>query len=152
VSGVTTILVMVGVGLGAGVVGGLFGIGGGLVIVPVLMLGFGLDQKTASGTSLLAQLLPVALLAVLEYGRRGEVRVSWGLGIALGLLFGTLAGARLSGLVKDPRTMKQLYGVFLIAVGLYFLSGWSAKPKPLAGPTEGAASAEGGGPIPEPAK
>jgi uncharacterized membrane protein YfcA len=152
VSDVTTILVMVGVGVGAGVVGGLFGIGGGLIIVPALMLGFGLDQRTASGTSLLAQLLPVALLAVLEYGRRGEVRVSWGLGVALGLLFGTLAGARLSGLVRDPRTMKQIYGVFLIAVGIYFLSGWSPRPKPVTGPAEGAPTAEGGGPIPGPAK
>ena len=76
----STIAAMVGVGLGAGVVGGMFGIGGGLIIVPALVLAFGFDPKTASGTSLLAQLLPVAFLAVREYWRRGEVDIprAWG--------------------------------------------------------------------------
>lgn len=136
-SGATAVmaLVMVGVGLGAGVVGGMFGIGGGLIIVPALMLAFGLDQKTATGTSLLAQLLPVAIFAVVEYNRRGEVRTGWGLAIAVGLVGGTLVGARLTATLS-PATMKRLYGVFLVSVGLYFLlTGGSvkAKPKPIAG-------------------
>ena len=80
VTGAMMVLTMIGVGLGAGVVGGMFGIGGGLIIVPALMLGFGLDQKTATGTSLLAQLLGVAILAVLEYGRRGETQGGRGAG------------------------------------------------------------------------
>ncbi len=137
-SGGIFILVMAGIGLGAGVIGGMFGIGGGLIIVPALMLGFGLDQKTATGTSLLAQLLPVAILAVLEYKRRGEMNVGWGLAIALGLVFGTLIGAKLSGLLSPP-TMKRLYGVFLLAVGVYFLFGGTvkapaAKPAPVTAP------------------
>ena len=94
------IAAMVGLGVGAGVVGGMFGIGGGLIIVPALILGFGLDQKTATGTSLLAQLLPVAFLAVREFWKRGEVDIPRGLGIALGLLFGTLIGAMLTSLLQ----------------------------------------------------
>jgi uncharacterized membrane protein YfcA len=141
VTGPTLLLVMVGVGLGAGIVGGMFGIGGGLIIVPALMLGFGLTQKTATGTSLLAQLLPVALLAVLEYGRRGEIEVKWGLAIAFGLLFGTLIGAKLTGMIKNPQDMKRLYGVFLLLVGLYFLVSPTIKPKPAA------AEAADGGPF-----
>jgi uncharacterized protein len=121
---------MVGLGLGAGVLGGMFGIGGGLVIVPVLILAFGLDQRTASGTSLLAQLLPVAFLAVLEYWKRSEVDIPRGLWIAVGLLFGTLFGAMLSGVVP-PVTMKRVYGVFLVCVGLYFLWGPQIAPKPV---------------------
>jgi len=124
-----TILTMIGVGLGAGVVGGMFGIGGGLIIVPALMLFFGLNQKTATGTSLLAQLLPVAILAVVEYKRRGEIEVTWGLAIAVGLVFGTLIGAKLTGMLS-PISMKRLYGVFLVAVGVYFLMGGTVKPKP----------------------
>jgi uncharacterized membrane protein YfcA len=142
VTGASMALAMIGVGLGAGVVGGMFGIGGGLIIVPALMLGFGLDQKTATGTSLLAQLLPVAVLAVIEYGRRGEVRVSWGLAIAAGLVFGTLLGAKLTGLLR-PADMKRLYGVFLVAVGVYFLFGGTVKPRP-AELKSGAPAAEGG--------
>jgi uncharacterized membrane protein YfcA len=142
VTGASAVLMMIGVGLGAGVVGGMFGIGGGLIIVPALMLGFGLGQKTATGTSLLAQLLPVAILAVIEYGRRGEVEWRWGLAIALGLLFGTLIGAKLTGYMK-PQDMKRIYGVFLVGVGIYFLCfGGSVKPKE--NPVAGAPAAEGG--------
>ena len=127
---------MVGLGLGAGVVGGMFGIGGGLIIVPALVLAFGLDQKTATGTSLLAQLLPVAFLAVREFWRRGEVDVARGLGIAAGLTFGTLLGAMLTGLIP-PSTMKRAYGAFLIIVGTYFLIGTRSTqaPAPKVAPT-----------------
>jgi uncharacterized membrane protein YfcA len=120
---------MVGLGLGAGVVGGMFGIGGGLIIVPALVILVGFDQKTATGTSLLAQLLPVAFLAVREFWKRGEVDIPRGLGIATGLLFGTLVGAILTGLIP-PSTMKRAYGGFLIVVGTYFLVGTTATPKP----------------------
>lgn len=142
-AGASVLLTMMGVGLGAGIIGGMFGIGGGLIIVPALMLAFGLDQKTATGTSLLAQLLPVAILAVLEYRGRGEIRVGWGLAIAGGLVFGTLLGAKLTGLMR-PSDMKRLYGIFLVAVGIYFLFGGTVKPR--GAPTEkaGAPAAEGG--------
>jgi uncharacterized membrane protein YfcA len=127
------IAAMVGLGVGAGVVGGMFGIGGGLIIVPALILGFGIDQKTATGTSLLAQLLPVALLAVREFWRRGEVDVPRGLGIAAGLFFGTLLGAMLAGLLS-PSAMKRSYGAFLIVVGVYFLIG--TRSTPVSAPSE----------------
>ncbi len=120
---------MVGLGLGAGVVGGMFGIGGGLIIVPALILAVGLDQKTALGTSMLAQLLPVGLLAVLEYHRRGEVDFPRGFAIAGGLVVGTLIGATLTGLIQ-PAAMKRAYGAFLVIVGLYFLFGNFSAPAP----------------------
>ena len=141
-TGASAVLMMIGVGLGAGVVGGMFGIGGGLIIVPALMLGFGIDQKTATGTSLLAQLLPVAVFAVIEYRSRGEIRVDWGLSIAVGLVFGTLLGAKLTGLLK-PSDMKRLYGIFLVAVGIYFLFGGTVKPRAVDA-KQGAPTAEGG--------
>jgi uncharacterized membrane protein YfcA len=129
--GWSMIAAMVGLGVGAGVVGGMFGIGGGLIIVPALVLAFGFDQKTATGTSLLAQLLPVAFLAVREFWRRGEVDVSKGLAIAVGLVLGTLIGAMLTGLAS-PSTMKRGYGGFLILVGAYFLFGPGPSPAPIA--------------------
>jgi len=126
-AGWQAIATMIGLGLGAGVVGGMFGIGGGLIIVPALVLGFGFGQKTATGTSLLAQLLPVAFLAVREFWKRGEVDVPSGLGIAVGLLFGTLLGAMLTGLLP-PAQMKRAYGIFLIVVGAYFLISTRSAP------------------------
>jgi uncharacterized membrane protein YfcA len=110
---------MLTLGLVAGVIGGMFGIGGGLIMVPALVLFFGFDIKTATGTSLCAQLLPVGLLGVREYWRRGEINIGAGLWIALGLLFGALLGARLAGRLS-PASMKRAYGVFLVVVGLYF--------------------------------
>ena len=118
----------------AGVLGGMFGIGGGLIIVPALILIFTLDPKTASGTSLMAQLPPVALLAVLEYGRRGQLQVGTGLWIAVGLTVGGLCGALLTGYLSGP-SMKRLYGVFLLVVGIYFLlAPQGVKPKPRPAP------------------
>lgn len=136
---VQTIASMIGLGLTAGVLGGLFGIGGGLIMVPALVILFGLDPKTATGTSLMAQLLPVGILGVWEYHQRGEVKVVAGLWIALGLVLGVLAGAKLTGLIP-PGRMKQLYGGFLVVIGLYFLffGGWKPTPRsvpPASAPT-----------------
>lgn len=111
---------MVLVGALAGTIGGMFGIGGGLIMVPALILMFGYDQRTAAGTSLFAQLLPVGLLGVAEYWQRKEVHLHHGLCMAVGLVVGAWLGAWLNGLVPREQA-KQLYGVFLVGVGLYFL-------------------------------
>jgi uncharacterized membrane protein YfcA len=116
------------VGVAAGVLGGLFGIGGGLVIVPALVLMEGLDQKTATGTSLFALLWPVGILGVLEYYRRGELKVVPGAWVAVGLVLGIFLGALITAPLS-PTRMKQLYGAFLLAMGLYYLSAWGPKPK-----------------------
>src|SRR2546426_597599 len=75
-------------GLVAGVVSGLFGIGGAIVIIPGLVLLAKLPQHTANGTSLAALLLPVGILGVLEYNRRGQVNFGYAAIIAAGLLIG----------------------------------------------------------------
>lgn len=111
---------MVALGLVAGVLGGLFGIGGGLIIVPVLALVVGLDQKTATGTSLFSMVWPTAALGVWEYWTRGEARLDWGSMVALGLLGGVLIGAKLTAPLS-PAAMKRIYGVFLLVVGTYYL-------------------------------
>ncbi|GIW87778.1 MAG: hypothetical protein KatS3mg108_2102 [Isosphaeraceae bacterium] len=117
-------------GVIAGIVGGMFGVGGGLIIVPCLILLFGFGQKEANGTSLLAQLLPVASFAVWEYWRNHQIQVMPGLSIAAGLLLGTWIGSRIT-LALPPTIFKQVYGLFLIAVGLYFvLSPAGVSPRP----------------------
>ena len=110
----------------AGVLSGMFGIGGGLVIVPVLIVIWNLDPKTAVGTSLFALLLPTGLLGVLEYWRRGELRFVPGLLIAFGIFCGAYLGARITGSMSAS-TMKRVYAVFLIAVAIYFF--WTSSPR-----------------------
>jgi uncharacterized membrane protein YfcA len=114
------IITMLGLGVAAGVLSGLFGIGGGLVIVPALVVVFGFPIKTAVGTSLFALLLPTGLLGVLEYWRTGNLRPAAGLCIALGLFFGAYLGAYFAASVSQT-TVKRLYAVFLLVVGIYFL-------------------------------
>lgn len=109
--------VIVGVlGLGAGVLSGLFGVGGGIVIVPALVLLLRMNQHTATGTSLAALLLPVGVLGVLEYYRRGQVQVAYAVLLAGGLLVGALLGAKLAGDVSSV-ALRRGFGVLLILVG-----------------------------------
>ena len=119
-SGFTGILAILAVGLLAGVMSGLFGIGGGLVIVPALVVLFGLDQKTATGTSLFALLLPVGLLGVLAYAEKGQMRWNYGFLIAPGLFIGALLGARLAQGMSDLM-LKRVYAGFLVIVACYYL-------------------------------
>jgi uncharacterized protein len=110
------------VGLIAGVASGLFGIGGGLVIVPALVTLLRFDQHRAVGTSLAALLLPVALPAVLSYYNAGKLDLSVAVFVALGLLVGAFAGAKIA-LGLTPATVKRLYGIFLLIMGLRFIFG-----------------------------
>ena len=75
-----TVFIGIGIGVAAGVLSGLFGIGGGIVIVPALVF-LGLTQKHATGTSLAALVLPVGILGVLEYAHRHEVEWKYAIGI-----------------------------------------------------------------------
>jgi len=111
---------MVALGLGAGVLAGMFGIGGGLVIVPGLVILLHLDPKTAAGTSLAALVLPTGLLGAYEYYREGLVDVRAALIVAGGLFFGAYFGAKIIvGL--DPLMARRVYAVFLFAMGARML-------------------------------
>ena len=107
-------------GLAAGVVSGVFGVGGAIVIIPGLVLLLGLPQPTANGTSLAALLLPVGLLGALEYYKRGEVNVAYAAVIAAGLFFGALVGAKLAGMLADA-TLRRAFAVFLMLVAVRLL-------------------------------
>lgn len=108
------------VGLVAGVLSGMFGIGGGVVIVPALVTLLKYDQKLAVGTSLGALLLPVGLPGVLNYYQAGQLDLAVALPVALGLAIGALGGARIA-LGLPSKTVKRLYGLFLMIVGAWFV-------------------------------
>jgi uncharacterized membrane protein YfcA len=110
------------IGLVAGVVSGLFGIGGAIVIVPALVLLLKLPQHVANGTSLAALLLPVGLLGALEYYRRGQVNVAYAAIIAAGLFVGALAGAQMAGTLPDA-TLRRAFGALLLVVAGKLLIG-----------------------------
>jgi len=107
-------------GLFAGVVSGLFGVGGAVVIIPGLVLIAKLPQHTAHGTSLAALLLPVGLLGVLEYSKRQQVDWAYAGVVAVGLLIGAYFGARLAGSISDVM-LRKAFGGFLLLISVKLL-------------------------------
>lgn len=106
------------IGLAAGVLSGLFGIGGGVVIVPALVFLARLSPEAATGTSLASLLLPVGALGALKYWQSGHVRVAAALWIAAGLALGAWGGASVA-LSLDPRQLQRAFAVFLVAVAVH---------------------------------
>ena len=105
------------IGLAAGVLSGIFGIGGGVIIVPLLVLVLGFTAQQAAGTSLAALLLPVGLFGAIQYWQAGQVNVLNAALLALGLLVGAFIGARV-GLSLPSEVVQRAFGVVLVVVGL----------------------------------
>src|SRR5256712_930061 len=101
-------------GLLAGVISGLFGVGGAVVIIPGLVVIAKLPQHTAHGTSLAALLLPVGLLGVMQYAKRQQVNWGYAAVVAVGLLIGAYFGARLAGSISHLTLRRVVGGVLLL--------------------------------------
>ena len=103
-------------GLVAGIASGMFGIGGGLIIIPVLVLGFKMDQHAASGTSLVALLLPVGAFAVWNYWQAGKIGTDHfysGLWLALGIAIGAFFGSKIA-MGMSPATLRKIFAGFMV--------------------------------------
>jgi hypothetical protein len=110
-------VLLLAIGLAAGVLSGLFGIGGGVVIIPALIYLGRMTPTEATGTSLAALLLPVGLLGALEYHRAGQLKIATALVIAVGLFLGAGLGARLA-LYMPPTYLRRLFAGFLVVVAI----------------------------------
>lgn len=107
-------------GLATGVCSGIFGVGGGIVLVPILVLVFGLSQTAATGTSLVALLLPVGLLGVLNYYHAEKItgmHIKMGLIIAVGIFLGTYVGSIFSVAVSAA-TLRKMFSLLLLVVAV----------------------------------
>ncbi len=111
-------LLYVAIGLVAGVLAGLFGIGGGVVIVAALTIVAKLPIKQAVGTSLGVLALPVVLLGAITHWRAGNLNIKIALFVALGLIFGAWAGARLTQ-TMTPMVLQRLFAVFLLVMAVH---------------------------------
>jgi len=108
------------VGVGAGVFAGLFGKGGGIIIVPMLIGIFHYDAKVAAATSLAALQLPVGLPSVLIYAHDGHLNILYAALIAVGILAGAFFGSKL-GVRLPSAIFKKVYAVFLLAVAVFMV-------------------------------
>ena len=105
------------IGIIGGLIGGTFGVGGGIIIVPALVLGFGLTQQMAQGTMLATLLLPSFIFAVWTYYKAGNVNIPIAIFVSLGMMAGAVLGAKYAQSVP-PLLLKKLFGVLMIIIGL----------------------------------
>lgn len=114
------VVVLVGIGLIAGLLSGFVGVGGGIVIVPALVYALGFTQHQAQGTSLFVLAMPVVALAVLNYAKSGNVHWKFGIIIASTFLIGGYLGSKLS--LKLPESwVKISFGLIMAYVSFKLL-------------------------------
>ena len=107
------------VGVVAGVFSGLFGVGGGTVIVPLLVLWFGFGEKVATGTSLLAIVL-IAAFAAISHGLFGEIDALKGMLVGVPAIAGVVAGTAIQQRMSD-RLLSGLFAVLLVAIAILYM-------------------------------
>lgn len=116
------------IGLISGICSGLFGVGGGIVMVPVMVLLLNMDMKRAVGTSL-AIIIPTAILGSVRHFKNGNLDFPLFLAIAPWALFSGYFGAWLTQHVSSGQ-LKRAFGVFLVLVGVYMVFGAPSKGAP----------------------
>lgn len=116
------LLVLLAVGLAAGFLSGLVGIGGGIIIVPVLVYFLGFTQHQAQGTTLFMFMLPIGILGVMNYHKQGYVDYKTALIICTTFVLGSFFGSKLA-ISLDQKLVKQLFAVILVLLGIKMLLG-----------------------------
>jgi hypothetical protein len=117
-----TIIILILIGLVAGVFSGMIGIGGAIIIIPALIYLLHLDQHTAQGTSLAIMLPPIGLLAVINYYKAGAINLKFALVIAMAFLIGGYFGSRFA-LNIPVDSIRKVFAIvlFLIALRMFFM-------------------------------
>lgn len=115
------IFILLLVGLLAGMLSGLIGVGGGIIIVPALVYFVGFTQKEAQGTSLGLLLLPIGILAVLNYYNKGLIDVKVVGMMAIGFLIGGFFGSKLALIISES-ALKKIFAIVLFYTAFKMLN------------------------------
>jgi hypothetical protein len=118
------VLILVTIGLCAGILSGLIGVGGGIIVVPALVYFLGFSQHEAQGTSLGLLLLPVGILAVMNYYNQGYIDMKVVAIMCVSFVIGGWLGSKLS-LTLPEEQVKKVFGVILIYTA-FKMFGWDA--------------------------
>jgi uncharacterized membrane protein YfcA len=114
------ISILVLIGLAAGALSGLIGVGGGIIIVPALVFFLGLSQREASGTSLFILSMPVVILGVMNYWKAGQVNWKFGLVVAVSFLIGCYFGSKFAAKLS-PALLKIIFGAIMLYVAFVMI-------------------------------
>ena len=121
-----TILILVVIGILAGILSGFVGVGGGVIIVPALVYALSMSQHEAQGTSLFILLLPVGILAVNNYWKTGNINWKFGLIVGITFVLGGYIGSKIA-LRISPAIVKLIFGVIMAYVSFrMILSGYNS--------------------------
>jgi uncharacterized membrane protein YfcA len=116
------IIILLCVGLVAGILSGMVGIGGGIIIVPALVYFLGMSQHTAQGTTLAMFLMPIGILGVFNYYKAGHIDMKVALVIATTFVLGSFVGSKIS-IGLDQTTVKRVFGVIIFVISLKMILG-----------------------------
>jgi uncharacterized protein len=117
-----TVLILLMIGILAGFMSGLVGIGGGIVIVPMLVYLLGYNQHLAQGTSLFMFLFPIGILGVMNYWQKGYVDYKTSLIICITFILGSYLGSKLA-INLEQHTIRKVFGFVFLLIALKMISG-----------------------------
>jgi len=121
---ISTLAILTVIGLSAGILSGMIGVGGGILIVPALVYFLGLTQHEAQGTSLAMMIPPIGILAVYNYYKAEQVNMKYALVLAAFFVIGGYLGSKITIDFIDEKTLKKFFGSIMLvaAVKMIFFS------------------------------
>ena len=117
---ISMILVLLAIGMAAGILSSMVGIGGGVLIVPALVLIFAMSQKMAQGTSLAMLIPPIGILALINYYKAGYVDFKVAAFLCVAFIAGSYIGSKIA-LDLQETTLKRIFGIFLMILAVKYL-------------------------------
>ena len=118
---VSTFIILIIIGLLAGILSGLVGVGGGILMIPLLIIFLGLSQHQAQGAALFAMLPPIGILAAINYYKEGFVKWEYAIVIAFTFVIGGYLGSKFS-LSLPPQTVRRVFGVIMLLGAIKLIS------------------------------
>ena len=112
-----TFLILIFIGLTAGILSGMIGLGGGVVMIPMMVMMLAMDQKMAQGTSIAIMLPPIGILAVYNYYKEGYVNIKFAAVIAAAFIIGGFFGSKLA-IALPSEMIKKIFAVLLVAIAV----------------------------------
>jgi len=119
---ISVFIILVLIGLVAGTLSGLIGVGGAIIIIPALIFLLGMDQYSAQGTSLATLLLPIGLLAVLNYYKEGEINIKYAMVIAAAFFVGGYLGSKFALEIPEA-ILRKVFAVTLVVIAVKMFLG-----------------------------
>ena len=114
---ITQLLILIIIGLASGLLSGFLGVGGGVIVIPALVLILGFSQHEAQGTNLAFMLSPIGILAVMNYWKAGYVNWKYAIVLALAFFVGAYFGSYLS-IEVSGKILRKVFGVIMLVVAV----------------------------------